>query len=223
MTVSTKNPSGRTGGATTSNNHARPIAAPRVVNNRRIRTGGVLLGVLLLLLGAALSGVALLSATKTSAYLAIRTEVQVGSTISAADLKTVQLSGGQGLSAIPASQINTVVGRYASATLLPGTLLAPGQLTTKPLRKQGDALVRVRAIALPPIKPGDQIGLVPPTTGGTGAAVAPGTTQYLATVIDVGKRGSDGAVLIDVAVDSTDAGAIASYTSNFGIVLKSQD
>src|SRR5262245_14708047 len=114
MTVSAKIPVSRPGGSPSGGGGAGPIAAPRVVNNRRIRTGGILLAVLLLVLGAALSGLALLSATRTSAYLAVAKQVPVGQTVQASDLKTVELSGGQGLEAIPANQINTVVGRRAA-------------------------------------------------------------------------------------------------------------
>ena len=78
MTVSAKIPSNRTTDPTINGAGGGPIAAPRVVNNRRVRTGGVLLGVLLLVLGAALSGLALLSATRTSSYLAISRPVPVG-------------------------------------------------------------------------------------------------------------------------------------------------
>ena len=84
MTVSAKIPSNRTTDPTMNGAGGGPIAAPRVVNNRRVRTGGVLLGVLLLVLGAALSGLALLSATRTSAYLAIARQVPVGKQITAA-------------------------------------------------------------------------------------------------------------------------------------------
>jgi hypothetical protein len=222
MTVSAKVPTSRNGNATTAGNGGGPIAAPRVVNNRRLRTGGVLLGVLLLVLGAALSGLALLSATRTSAYLAVSRPVQVGSQITAADLTTVELSGGQGLSAIPANQINSVVGRHAAVTLYPGTLIAAAQLNNQTLLQSGEAEIGIRSSNLTFVKPGDQILLVPlNTAGGTGAA---GTISFNATVIDVGTPGSDGSVSLHVAVSAAEAPTILTYSNGgLGIVLKPRD
>jgi len=222
MTVSAKIPASRNGSsATTAGNGGGPIAAPRVVNNRRVRTGGVLLGVLLLVLGAALSGLALLSATRTSAYLAVGRPVQVGSQITAADLTTVELSGGQGLSAIPASQINSVIGRHAAVTLYPGTLIAAEQLNNQTLLRPGEAEIGIRSSNLTFVKPGDQILLVPLNTAGGAAA---GTISFNATVIDVGTPGSDGSVSLHVAVGAAEAPTILTYSNGgLGIVLKSRD
>lgn len=221
MTVSAKIPASRSGNATTAGNGGGPIAAPRVVNNRRVRTGGVLLGVLLLVLGAALSGLALLSATRTSAYLAVSRPVQVGSQITAADLTTVELSGGQGLSAIPANQINSVIGRHAAVTLYPGTLIAAAELNNQTLLRANEAEIGIRASNLTFVKPGDQIQLVPLNTAN--GAVA-GTISFNATVIDVGAPGSDGSVSLHVAVSATEAPAILAYSNGgLGVVLKPRD
>jgi hypothetical protein len=221
MTVSAKIPASRTNNATTAGSGGGPIAAPRVVNNRRVRTGGVLLGVLLLVLGAALSGLALLSATRTSAYLAVSRPVQVGSQITAADLTTVQLSGGQGLSAIPANQMNSVIGRHAAVTLYPGTLIAADQLNNQTLLQPGEAEIGIRSSNLTFVKPGDQILLVPLNTAGGAAA---GTISFNATVIDVGTPGSDGSVSLHVAVSAAEAPTILTYSNGgLGIVLKPRD
>jgi len=210
MTVSAKVPTSRNGNATTAGNGGGPIAAPRVVNNRRVRTGGVLLGVLLLVLGAALSGLALLSATRTSAYVAVARQIPNGKQITAADLSTVELSGGQGLSAIPADQVNSVIGRYASTTLYPGALVVPSELTNTTLVDSNQAEIGIHVGTLPSstLKPGDHVTLVVPSpTPGT-----PGQT-YPATVIDLGAPGSDGSVSMHVAVDPTAAAAILSLGS----------
>ncbi len=96
--VSTKVPASRMNGSPAGG----PMPMPRVVGNRRIRTGGIALATMLLAFGAALSGIALVSVAKTSAYLAVAKPVAVGSQIAATDLTTVQLSGGGGLTLIPA-------------------------------------------------------------------------------------------------------------------------
>jgi hypothetical protein len=217
MTVSAKIPVSRPGGSPSGGSGAGPIAAPRVVNNRRIRTGGILLAVLLLVLGAALSGLALLSATRTSAYLAVAKQVPVGQTIQASDLKTVELSGGQGLEAIPANQISTVLGRRASTTLVPGALLAPEQLTNQPLLPTGFAEIGlswpVSRLAAPGLKAGDKIILFPVASNGA----ATGDTQFAATIIDIGSADSSGSVVIHLAVDVAQAPIIFSLGSSGGL------
>jgi SAF domain len=211
MTVSAKIPASRTGNATTAGNGGKPIAAPRVVNNRRVRTGGVLLGILLLVLGAALSGLALLSATRTSAYVAVAQQIPNGKQITAADLSTVELSGGQGLAAIPADQVNSVIGRYASTTLYPGALVVASELSNTTLVDSSQAEIGIHASTLPSstLKPGDHVVLV--STGG-----APGATAqtYPAVVVDLGTPASDGSVSMHVAVDPSAATAILSLGGN---------
>lgn len=151
MTASTKVPASRAGGSTPGMPMAGPIAAPRVVGNRRLRTGGIALAVMLLVLGAALSAIALVSASRTASYLAVAKPVAMNQTITLDDLTTVQLSGGAGLTAIPAAQANAVVGLHAAVGLVPGALLVPGDLSNSPLLGPNDAQLAlpVRASGLP--------------------------------------------------------------------------
>jgi hypothetical protein len=224
MTVSTKTPTNRASGSPSGGSGGRPIPAPRVVNNRRIRTGGVLLAVLLLVLGAALSALALLSATKTSGYLAVARQLQIGDQITAQDLTTVQFSGGQGLSAIPASQINSVIGRHASVPLAPGTLLAQSEMNDKTILQTGDAEVglSIRKANLPIVKPGDQVTLVGISTS---QSLASGNVNFPATIIDVGTPGNDGTVAIHVAVKVSDAPTVVALgaSGGLGVFLTAQD
>ncbi|HEY7175269.1 MAG TPA: SAF domain-containing protein [Micromonosporaceae bacterium] len=219
MTVSTKVPTSRGGGPSTGGGPNKPIAAPRVVNNRRIRTGGILLAVLLLVLGAALSALALLSATRTSAYVAMAREVPVGYRVSAQDLTTVEFSGGQGLEAIPASQINSVIGKIAGVTLKRGTLVTDSELTKTSVLPPGYAEIGLSfpasRLSSPSLKAGDQITLVPLGT-------AAGTSTYPATVIDVGAPGSDGSIVIHVAVRGEDAQTILQASGNGGFGMFQQ-
>jgi hypothetical protein len=218
--VSTKVPVSRTSGTGIPGG---PVPVPRIVGNRRIRTGGIALATMLLALGAALSGIALVSVSKTSAYLSVKVPVSVGSQISAADLTSVQLSGGGGLTLIPATDINSVVGRHAAVSLVPGTLLSPAQLTDKALVGAGQAQIGlgVGASNLPAahLSPGDQILLVPL---GAGAAKA-SQPSYSATVIDVSASGSDGGLVMHVAVDADLAPTIVTLNASggLGVVLKS--
>jgi len=226
MTVSTKAPSTRLNGAPVP---AGPVPVPRVVGNRRIRTGGVALAVMLLAFGAALSGIALLSVSRTSSYLAVARPVSVGSPIAATDLTAVRLHGGGGLAPIAANDINRVIGLHAAVSLVPGTLLVARDLTDKSLVGADEAQIGlgVKAANLPAahLQPGDAIELVPlpsGSTSGSGSTSASAGTTYDATVVDVATSGNDGAVVIHVAVPANLAATIVTQNANggLGIVLK---
>jgi hypothetical protein len=216
MSVSTRVPAGRVNGNVVASG---PVPAPRVVGNRRIRTGGVALAVMLLAFGAALSGIALLSVSRTSSYLAIGRPVQVGSQITAADLTTVQLHGGGGLTPIPATSISRVIGLNAAVSLVPGTLLVAADLTNKTLVGADQAQIGIHATNLPALRlhPGDQILLVP--LGGSDKATG---STYTATVVDVGTIGNGGDTELHVAVPANLAPTLVTLNADggLGIVLK---
>jgi hypothetical protein len=202
-----------------------PVPAPRVLGRRRVRTGGVALAVMLLALGAALSGIALVSVSHTGAYLAVRRPVPIGSEVTAADLTTVRLSGGSGLSLVPARDLDRMVGRRAAVSLVPGTLLVPQALTDRSLLGPGQAQIGIglKKADLPAahLAPGDQVMLVPlgdTTSTDTGSPVP-------ATVVDVGAPAVDGTVVVHVAVAADlAAGVVARNASGgLGIVLKAGD
>lgn len=96
-------------------------------------------------------------------YLVLSARVAAGSTISASDLTTVLLTPGSNVAEIPAVDRATVVGRVASETLFPGTLLAPGELTTRRGLAAGLVLVglSLTAAEFPAgLEPGDSVVLV---------------------------------------------------------------
>jgi hypothetical protein len=201
-----------------------PVPIPRVVGNRRIRTGGIALATMLLAVGAALSGIALVSVAKTAAYLAVAQPVAVGSMITGPDLTTVRLAGGGGLTLIPAADVTTVVGRRAAVSLVPGSLLVPSQLTDKTLIGAGQAQIgiTVRGSSLPAqhLSPGQQITLI--ALGASGSGSGSGLRQYVATVIDISGTGSDGTVEMHIAVpvDLAPTMVVLSATGGFAIYLK---
>jgi hypothetical protein len=213
--VSTKVPASRVGNGVPGG----PMPMPRMVGNRRIRTGGIALATMLLAFGAALSGIALVSVAKTSAYLAVAKPVAVGSAISATDLTTVQLAGGGGLMLIPAASLTSVVGRHAAVSLVPGTLLSPGQLTDKPLvgEDQAQLGIAIAARNMPAVSlaPGEPIVLVPLAAPATGAA----PREYDATVVDVSAVGGDGAIVLHIAVSADLAPTIVALNAAGGLAI----
>lgn len=215
MTVQAKIPASRAGGP---GGGAGPIAAPRVVNNRRLRAGGIALAIMLVALGMALSAIALVSATRTSSYLAMKNNVQIGQKITADDLTTVQLSGGAGLSAISASDINKVIGRYSNTNLIHGTLLSMDELSSTSV-VVGNATqigITVKGSLMPArtLPPGTKIWLIPSAAQATTTGDA---DHFEATVVSSGTPASDGSVLIFVAVAPGEAVTIVQLLLNGGL------
>jgi hypothetical protein len=208
--VSAKVPASRVNGSDMPG--GGPVPVPRVVGNRRIRTGGIALATMLLAFGAALSGIALLSVSKTSSYLAISQQVPAGAQITPGDLKTVQLSGGGGLTLIPAVDVRAVVGHRAATTLEPGTLLSPTELTDAAPIGAGEAQIALTLAfsRLPTanLAPNEQITLFPNSDP---------TRMYDVTIINIGAPGSDGNVLMYVAVPVDDAPTIEALNEAGGL------
>ena len=217
MTVQAKIPAGRAGGPGPG---AGPIAAPRVVNNRRLRAGGIALAIMLVALGMALSAIALVSATRTSSFLAMKNDVPIGQKITADDLTTVQLSGGAGLSAVAASDLNKVIGQYSKTNLIHGTLLSMDELssTSVVVGNAAQIGIAVKGSNMPArtLQPGDKILLIPASLANAAAG------QFDATVVSSGTPASDGSVTLYVAVLPSQAAQIVSLYLNggLGVVLQ---
>jgi hypothetical protein len=206
---------------------AGPIAAPRVINQRRVRAGSLALATMLLALGAALSGLALVSVARTANYLAVAKAVPIGAEIVAEDLKTVELRLGSGLSAIPARDINAVVGKRAAVALVPGTLLVRDALTDKELIGPGQAQIGlgVKKANLPAtsLHPGDSVLIVAINTNKPENDTTP-PQQFPATVVDANEASNtiDDTVLIHLAVAVELAPTIVAF-DDVALVLRPRD
>ncbi|HEY1488172.1 MAG TPA: SAF domain-containing protein [Micromonosporaceae bacterium] len=234
--VSTKVPASRSNGSA-GLPPGGPVPMPRVVGNRRIRTGGIALATMLLALGAALSGIALVSVAKTSSYLGVKQDVAVGSVIQSTDLTSVQLSGGSGLLLIPAAQIRRVVGMHATVELKPGTLLTPSDLNDRSLGNPGDMSVGivVKSTDVPhKLAAGEAVILLPlntSSTASTGAGAGAGAgagratvsqaSGIPATVLSVSAPASNGTIAMVVAVSPDASLDVANDNANAGISVSS--
>jgi hypothetical protein len=216
MSVSTKTPVSRAAGGAPEP-PPRPIPAPRVVGNRRIRAGGIALAIMLLALGAALSGLALVSASRTTSYLVVARPVSENAQIQDADLSTVELSGGKGLGAIAASYRKSVVGRYATVELMPGMLAIQAEFSATPplgLNQQNMA-VPVAAKSMPAgIKPGDKITIYANSATDTSASWAD------IVIVNVARSGGgDGSAVLTVAVPPSEAQALSLALASNGVTI----
>ncbi|MFG1881091.1 SAF domain-containing protein [Micromonospora sp. NPDC049102] len=176
-----------------------PVSPPKVVRQRRVRPGLLGLAVLLIALGGLGAAFAVTSVRATGSYLAVARPVEVGREISAADLITVQVAGGQGLRPVPAGRLDEVVGKRAAVALVPGTLLTLGQITDDPLLGPGQQQIalglKTAQVPARELHPGDKVLLVStPDDNATAAAAASGT-RFNATVIDMVTSTNDEKVL----------------------------
>jgi hypothetical protein len=189
-----------------------------VVGNRRIRAGGIALAVMLLALGAALSGLALVSVSRTTSYLVIVRQVSENAQIQDADLGTVELSGGKNLEAIPATYRKSVVGKYAKVELLPGALAISSEFSgTAPLGLGGQNMaVSVAAKNMPAgLKTGDKITIYPNST-------TTGSSWSDIVVVEIVRASGDGAAVLTVAVPPSDADALSLAIASGGVNIAKQ-
>ncbi len=98
------------------------------------------LAVLLILGGALASGLIALRSGERADYLVLRSDVQAGERVSAADLAVARIAG-TGASAIPATQRNQVIGEYARTQLFKGSLVTPAMLSAHSLVPSDAAVV----------------------------------------------------------------------------------
>ncbi|MEU4471476.1 SAF domain-containing protein [Micromonospora sp. NPDC023888] len=199
-----------------------PVNPPKVVRQRRVRPGLLGLAVLLIALGGLGSAFAVTSVRATGSYLAVARPVEVGRELSAADLITVQVAGGQGLRPVPAGRLDEVVGKRAAVTLVPGTLLTLGQVTDDPLLgpdQQQIALgLKTAQVPARQLHPGDKVLLVStPDRSNTGDPAAAGT-RFPATVIDMVSPANDDKVLY-LALPTRDVPAVVALTAQARIAV----
>ena len=200
-----------------------PIAPPRVVRQRRVRPGLLGLAVLLIALGGLGSAFAVTSVRATGSYLAVARTIEVGSVLSADDLVSVQVAGGQGLDPVPANQLADVVGMRAAVSLTPGTLLTMAQLTDEPLLGPGQQQLalglRAAQVPAPKLRPGDEVLLVSTPRDDSSGGSSGGATRFTATVTDaVSTEGRD-EVVVYLALAVRDVPAVVALAAQDRIAL----
>ncbi|MGC5031481.1 SAF domain-containing protein [Micromonospora sp. DT229] len=194
-----------------------PVAPPKVVRQRRVRPGLLGLAVLLIALGGLGSAFAVTSVRATGSYLAIARTVEVGGVLSASDLVSVQVAGGQGLDPVPAGRLAEVVGMRAAVSLAPGTLLTMAQLTDKPLLGPGQQQIalglRTAQVPAPKLRPGDQILLVSTPRDDNSSNSSSGTTRFTATVTDAVSTDGRDEVVVYLALAVRDVPAVVALAA----------
>lgn len=109
---------------------------------RRRRTGLLSVAVLLIIGGAAAAGLLALRIDSRTPVVVARAHITAGQQITAGVLSTTPVAG-EGLSLIPAAQLNQLIGRYAATDIPAGRLLDTRMISSSSLLTQGRAAVGV--------------------------------------------------------------------------------
>jgi hypothetical protein len=193
----------------------RPL---RVAPGRRQRRPAlVLVGVLLILVGAAVTAQLFLRVGGRTAVLAVARPVAAGHTITGQDLTEVRISIDSALRAVPASERSRVVGQVATVDLLARSLLTREALATASIPGAGQAIVGValKAGQMPSaLEAGDRVMVILTPPAGTGGTAAPAdqTGRVLvedAEVFDVRPAQTDQTTVASVIVARADAPKVA--------------
>lgn len=212
-----------------------PVAAPRVIKQRRRRPGLIALSVALIASGGLAGAVLYTSSGHRTEVVVVARDVPIGSQITQADLGHASIALDPAVKSVEASRSGTLVGQRAAVDLIAGSLLAPGQVTKQSLIKPDEQLVGVslKPSQLPatPLSPGQKVLIVstpdPNQVTGSGKTTEQGPPKTLAaTVVAVGKAATaTGVVVVDVAVSSVDGPGLAARvaTGNVALVVASRD
>lgn len=215
----------RATGTTTSKapgRSAMPVA-PRVPSPKGRRSPGLLaLGVALIAVGALAAVWMVNAAGHRAPVLVMVRDVPFGATVTSADVGTADVSADTGVSTIPATDLDSVVGSVASTNLAAGTLLSQAQLTASAPPGSGSVLV---AVAVPEtrmpaggLQAGDRLLVV--DAPGTDSAPATGSPSTIpATVVRIGPADVNGVSVVDVTVAPGDGPSLASLSARGDIAL----
>jgi hypothetical protein len=166
------------------------------------------------------------SATDTTAVLAVARPVPMGQTLTAADVQVVDVRLALGVELVPASEVGSVLGRPAAVSLSQGALLAPGQVGPAAVPTAGEVLVAVQ-VPLPPagLSAGSRVRVLVTPTGTTGGATGAGgepvvvSASSSATVVELGPVDGNGARVVSLLLAAGDGESVATAAAVGRVVL----
>ena len=166
-------------------------------------------------LGALASVWAYQGASDAQNVLAVRTTVERGEVIEAADLMSVPIAVDPALHPLPASELEDVVGKRAAFDLVAGGVVTAEQVTESALPAAGMSVVglNLTASGLPAdqVRVGDQVRVVltsDPATG-TGATAKTPPATIDAEVVGTAVDDATGGTILNVQVAHDDAALVA--------------
>ncbi|RKE02975.1 SAF domain-containing protein [Streptomyces sp. TLI_171] len=210
--------------------YTAPVAAPRPVSARRRRPALIGVSVALIAVGGLVGAMTLTAAGQREDVLVVAKPLAFGQVITRGDLTVASISLDPALKPVGADQLDSIVGKHASAQLLPGTTLTKASVTSDALVQPGQQLVgiQVKPGQLPAtaLVPGQKVVIVstPGQSVAADAGASTGTPSTLpAQVVRVGSPDSSGSLTVDVSVDANAGATVAARasTGNIAIIVQS--
>ena len=214
----------------TNGSRARPTAARAGgLGTAKRSTPMAVVGAAAVVLGALLSLALYTSVDQRQPVLAVRRPVAAGQVIAAEDLRQVRVSTADGVTPIPVSRSDSVVGKSAAVALVPGTLMTREQVGAPSSLQPGQAIVGVALkagqapAALPP---GTRVQVITTVKGAgadqarpivltSSAIVAPATATNGAQL----KPATSGTTVVSLIVPANEAPAVAAAAADGQVSL----
>jgi hypothetical protein len=159
------------------------------------------------------------SASAATEVVAVRTLVERGQVIALEDLTTVRVTLDPALRTVPASGLESLVGKRAVTDLAAGTLVAPEQVSDAVVPGAGMAVVAVPIapglVPSEPLRAGDTVRLVQAPAQGVEVTGAP--AEITGTVLNV--TPGDTETVVDVLVADNRAGELAARAASGDLAL----
>lgn len=221
-------PRGLAGSNDQNANWAEPTAPPgrRLPSARRERKPALAALAVLLILGGALgAGWLVIHSSKRVAAIEISQQIGAGQRIPPSAMQQVQIAAGSGLAYVPWDQASQVARFFTASAIPPGTLLTRQMVTTTGTTVVGKAVLglALKDGQLPHgLTGGDHIDIYQVSDaqetcpGGSGGILA-ADAIVLAVSAPSTTSGSTAIADVEVALNPTDAGAVACNAAN-GIV-----
>lgn len=185
----------------------------------------VLVGAVLVTIGALAVIWLVSSAGDRRDVVVLARDVTYGTTLTGEDLTTAAVAVEPGVQVVLADQAPNLVGQVLTADLPRGAVLAPGSVTPGGVIADGEVLVPVAmpSTRLPAggLHAGDRLLIVDaPPEGADPLAQAP--TPFAARVVRMGAPDVNGVVVVDVVTASGDGPSVATRaaTGRFAIVVQ---
>ena len=197
---------------------------PRVPGRRNPKW--IALGVVALCLGGLLSYVIYARLANETAVVSVAQTVYRGEVIDAADLTTITLQGNTIAQAVPAADLDTVIGKRAAVDLVAGSVLVPSAVTEESIPAAGRAVVGLKLSAgrtptslLIPSAAVRLVALPAADAASQSAADDLAGDTFTARIIDQA-NGADGtSILVNVDVAADQAATIAQLAAQDRIAL----
>ncbi|GAA2522989.1 SAF domain-containing protein [Streptomyces longisporus] len=165
------------------------------------------------------------SASDRTKVLAVARDVPAGQALTAADITVAEVSADAALSPLPATDKTAVVGKRTAVDLRKGGLLLASQLTAGTGlgddKQQVGVLVKRGQAPSGTLSPGDKVlAVTTPAQGSTSTSNDNGAASSIeAVVVSVSRPDASGAVVVNLAVATSDGPTLASRASQGRIAL----